>query len=181
MSPETIIPAPSTTMDLRAMLELIQAAADPKKAKAFLDKIDDARAELDGKIVEIAAREKAAVALEERADKAVAKQEAATNKALTEQANLAAMKQALTTDEEALKAHKATLDLQAVEQARRCTELDNRELAFRNEMDVVRSQLAKKAVDLDAKIADLESAKAALQVKEADLNARLEKLRALAE
>lgn len=181
MSPETILPAASTSMDLRAMLELIQAATDTKKAKAFLDKLDEVRADLEGKLVEIAAREKAAAALEEKADKAVARSEAASNKAITEQANLATMKQALTADEEAFKAQR---DASLSALAKREADLDQ---AFANvaaraaELESGKANLAQKLAAVDIRLADLESIKAGLQAKEADLNERLNKLRALAE
>lgn len=175
------LPPAELVRDLRAMLDLMQLAADPKKAKSILDKIDDAHAEIAGKLAEIEAREKAVVALEEKADKAVAKAEAATNTAITEQANAANMKAALRLDEEALRAHKATIDAQAVEQARRTTELDQREAALQARIDRAMDELASKANALDIRLADVEKMKADLQAQQADLDARLQKLRALAE
>lgn len=171
------IPAASVTNDLRAMLELVQIAADPKKAKAFLDKIDDARADLEAKIVSLEAREKAAVEAEAKAEKAEAKAETATNKALTEQGNTANMKALLRQDEEALKAHKATLDAQAVERARALTEMEQREARMKAEMDAARSELARKAMELDTKLAEVEAIKLSVMDQKAEMNAKLESLR----
>lgn len=175
------LPPAELVRDLRAMLDLMQLAADPKKAKTILDKIDDAHAEIAGKLAEIEAREKAVVALEEKADKAVAKAEAATNTAITEQANAANMKAALRQDEESLAAVKAALNAQAVAQAQRAAELDQREAAMQAQHDRAMDEVASKAKALDIRLSDVEKIKADLQTQQADLNERLQKLRAIAE
>lgn len=175
------LPPAELVRDLRAMLELLQLAADPKKAKSILDKIDDAHAEIAGKLAEIESREKAAIALEAKADKAVAKAEAATNTAITEQANAATMKEALRQDEEALSVVKATLNAQAVSQAQRAAELDQREAALQARIDRAMDEIAEKGRALDIRLGDVEKIKADLQAQQADLNERLQKLRAIAE
>lgn len=175
------LPPAELVRDLRALLELLQLAADPKKSKAVLDKIDDAHAEIAGKTAELEAREKAAVALEERAEKAVAKQEAATNKAITEQANLASMKQALTADQEAFSAEKSAADVAMAERGAALDQAWKEIEAQRVALAESQKKLDAKLAAVDIRLADLESIKAGLQTKESDLNERINKLRALAE
>lgn len=171
------LPPAGLTRDLRSLLDLMQLASDAKRAKNVLDQIEAAHTEIASKMAEIDAREKAAVEAEAKAEKAVAKAEAATNKALTEQGNTANMKALLRQDEEDLKAHKAALDNQAVEQARALTEMEQREARMKADMDAARSELARKAMELDTKLAEVEAIKLSIMDQKAEMNAKLESLR----
>lgn len=73
-------PSQSTLSDLKVLLELLQAASDPKKAKAAIDSIADARKQYDDAITESNARQVAAQNAEANAATAQAKAEAAEAK-----------------------------------------------------------------------------------------------------
>jgi chromosome segregation ATPase len=74
-------PSQSTLSDLKVLLELLQAASDPKQAKKVIDSISEARKQYDDSITESQARLAAASEAEKKAEIAAAKAEMAADKA----------------------------------------------------------------------------------------------------
>lgn len=84
-------PSQSTLSDLKVLLELLQAASDPKQAKKVIDSIAEARKQYDDAIAESQTRMVAANEAESKAEAAAAKAEKAEDKLTKKRAELDAL------------------------------------------------------------------------------------------
>ena len=175
------MPTQSSLSDLSTLLQLLQAASDPKTAKATIETISQARAAYDDAIAESVKREQAALATLKRVEAADLKAQKAADKAeksLDElQAKEADLKEAiesLAQDQRLFDAYKAEIAKQALDNAALAAEQDAKVQASVAEMTARAKVLEAKSLKLDASIESTEAVRA-------DYEAKLAKFKALTE
>lgn len=159
-------PSQSTLSDLKVLLELLQAASDPKKAKAAIDSIADARKQYDDAITESNARQVAAQNAEANAATAQAKAEAAEAKAEkklaaldAKTADVNAAAAALAQDRSDFETYKTEIAALARVNVAAKTAQDASHKKAMDAVDAQRKALDAQAEDLTAKLAEAQSIK----------------------
>lgn len=174
-------PSQSTLSDLKVLLELLQAASDPKQAKKVIDSIAEARKQYDDAIAESQARLAAANEAESKAEAAALKAEKAEEKLDKKSIALEAHQAELLEQEKAIAVQREALLVRATELDALSAGIDSKRAA----MDLAASsQLQHIAADKKS-LAD-EVAAFELKVKEvndlkSEYESKIAKLKAIAE
>lgn len=172
-------PSQSTLSDLKVLLELLQAASDPKKAKAVIESIELARKQYDDAIAASSSQALAASEAEKKAEAAALKAEKAEEKLAKQKAALDAQAtdvndqaSALAEDKKIFEAYKAEIQAQAKAVA---TEREQMNVGATTQLKVIadnRFALDKEIVAFDAEVQKVKDLKA-------EYEAKLSKIRAL--
>lgn len=174
----TAPPSQSTLSDLKVLLELLQAASDPKKAKAAIDSISEARKQYDDAITEANARITVALAAEKSAETAAAKAETAEAKLEKKQADIAnqtaAMKderESLEGDKQIFATYKAEIEAQAKVNAAERESLTQHHLLNMKAVKEAKDSFAKELDAFDVKVSAVNDLKAEYEDKLAKFKA----------
>jgi hypothetical protein len=174
-------PSQSTLSDLKVLLELLQAASDPKQAKKVIDSIADARKQYDDAVAESQARLSAANDAESKAEAAALKAEKAEDKRTKKRAELDALESEvkeqaaeLAEGKKIFEAYKAEVQSQAKANMDERTAIAAARAASAKAVAEDRATLEKQIEAFDAKVLAVNELKA-------EYESKLAKFKALAE
>jgi hypothetical protein len=174
-------PSQSTLSDLKVLLELLQAASDPKQAKKVIDSIADARKQYDDAITQSQARLAAANEAESKAEAAAAKAEKAEEKLAKKRTELDVLESdvkeqvsELAEGKKIFEAYKTEIQLQAKANMEERTSIAAARAASAKAVADDRAALEKQIEAFDAKVLAVNELKA-------EYESKLAKFKALAE
>lgn len=160
------MPTQSSLSDLMTLLQLLQAASDPKTSKAAIEKISEARKQYDDAIAESGERHTAALNAANQAGVAQAKAEAAEAKAEkklaaldAKTADVNAAAAALAQDRSDFETYKTEIAALARVNVAAKTAQDASHKKAMDAVDAQRKALDAQAEDLTAKLAEAQSIK----------------------
>ena len=175
------MPTQSSLSDLTTLLQLLQAASDPKTAKATIDTISQARAQYDAAIAESVNREQAALATLKRVEAADAKAQASADKAhkklealAAKEADIAEAAESLALDRRTFESYKSEIAKQAHANAATAEEAKAQFIA-------AMTDIAARHQALDERTKVLDEAMATTEAVRAEYEAKLAKIKALTE
>lgn len=174
-------PSQSTLSDLKVLLELLQAASDPKKAKAAIDSIAEARKQYDDAIAESSERLRNALAAENKAEVAASKAEAAAEKLEKKQAALEARQAELSVLEAQAVAQRENIDAQRREVEAEAVKVNDAAALNASENLKQLKAIAADRTTLEGQIAAFDTKVQEVKDLKAEYEAKLAKIKALTE
>ena len=172
-------PSQSTLSDLKVLLELLQAAQDPKKAKAAIDSISEARKQYDDAIVEANTRITVALAAEKSAEAAAAKAEAAADKLEKKSAEVDAKVAAMKDERESLEGDKQIFATYKAEVAAEAKANVDARAAMVAANEVAQKRLAADRAALDVELMSLDRSRTMVDELRIEFQDKLAKFKAL--
>lgn len=171
-------PSQSTLSDLKVLLELLQAASDPKQAKKVIDSIADARKQYDDAIAESNERLKSALAAQNKAEAAASKAEKAEEKLESQKAALEARSvevslqaAALAEDKKALEVRRSEIQTQAQALVAERDQMNAGATAQRSKIAEDRAAFKAEVAVFDAEVQKVKDMKAEYEEKLAKIKA----------
>jgi chromosome segregation ATPase len=174
------MPTQSSLTDLMTLLQLLQAASDPKTAKATIEEISAARKQYDDAITEAQTRLVAANEAEKKAEAAAAKAENAADKAEKKKLELEARTIEVNDLAAAVAEDQRMFNVYKDEVAKQAADLMAERKASTAALSVTMADLAKKSAALDAKDEVLNQKIGEANALKAELEEKLAKFKALA-